>query len=241
MTDSLPLLLYGLLDGSAADDPALEHRLEGGGVQGRPVECIATHGLAVLASAVGDREALRRPPTEDVLTFKSVVDAAFEEWTVLPLRYGVTVGSRAEVEEVLAPKAEEYRDTLRRLDGRAEMGLRLTLTASAAPDCGGPAAGDDVRFRSDRPGTAYLLARQREREQARRRRRRAVAPYREATADLTEDTVVEADAEGDAISMAALVARCNAAAFREAVAAVEGPSVVDEAEVIGPWAPFSFV
>jgi hypothetical protein len=236
-----PVLLYGLLDAGAATDDALAPDL-GFGVQSQPVFVVRSSGFAVLVSAVPDRDALPPSSADAALQHKSVVDAVFARRTIVPVRYGTVADHPDELDDLLAKKAGPYRDALARLEGRAEMGVRLTLARERSH----PLVPADSAYRADRPGTAYLLARQRQRDVQQGRRRRAARAYRIALAGVADQTVTSAGTvasrhrSDDRLSMAFLVPRTRTDAFRDAVARVDAPGVVD-AEVAGPQAPYSFV
>lgn len=234
-----PVLLYGILAADALTDDALTSDVLGGvqGVDAQSVTLVEGSGFAVLVSPVPDPDRLRAPEAEDALAHKSVVDAVFAHRTVIPVRFGTTAASPAELDELLAGEAEAYRGLLDRLDGYAEMGVRLTLREERAP----ASAPSDTAYRADRPGTAYLLARQRQRDAQDGHRRRAARAYRTALADWAERTVTSSRrSSDDTVSLAFLVARTDADAFRDAVARVDAPGVTS-VDVVGPWAPYSFV
>lgn len=231
------ILLYGVISGSEAAKFA--EGLPETGVQDQPVELVSSGAFAVLASPVNDPEALRTPDVRVALAHKNVVDAAFENGTVLPMRFGTCVASRAALPDVLGPQADRYRILLDRLDGHAEMGLRL---ASALHSTAQALTPEGAAYRSDRPGTAYLLARQRKRSAEERAVHRIVQAFRDKLSPLTTDSSFAVDPAGeeDDISVAFLVPRDAADAFREEALQISVPGV-SSAEVVGPWAPYSFV
>lgn len=232
---SCPLLLYGILDADAPTDDRLAEVLRRTGVQEQPLRLMDAGGVSVLASPVVDLGALRAPDVTAALTHKDVVDAAFAVRTVVPLRFGTVVDDPEALPEALA--GTPYREQLTRLEGRAEMGVRLTL----APEGADRSAVPDVPYRQDRPGTAYLLARQQKHERRKRRQRQAVRPYRDALARLAEASrSSSARGDDDTVSLAFLIPRNHTGAFHDAASRVTAPGV-QSADIVGPWAPYSFV
>lgn len=232
-------LLYGIVDGTATDQfaPVCEQT----GVQKHDVTLVRCGPLAVFASPVSDVEALHSPDVRIALAHKSVVDTAFERGTVLPLRFGTYVTSRTELNDALQAQQQRYRIQLDRLNGYAEMGIRLTFSLPKATSSSPGLPSDDASYRSDRPGTAYLLARQRERSDVEQKAYRIVRAFQDKLTTLTADSSFAADPEmTDGASVAFLVARSQTDSFREAALDLSVPGVAST-EVVGPWAPYSFV
>jgi len=236
---SSTLLLYGIVRGSATSN--FDSVCGRSGVQQQPVDLIRCGPLAVFASPLEDVEALRTPSISAALKHKSIVDAAFAHGTVLPMRFGTHVDTREALGEVLHPQEERYRIQLKRLEGYAEMGVRLTFALSSAAQPAELGADKSMAYRSSRPGTAYLLARQRERSATEQKTHRIVQALRDKLGDLSSDSSFSSDPEvSDGVSVAFLVPRGQTDAFREKTLDVTVPGV-SSTEVVGPWAPYSFV
>lgn len=235
--ESRPLFLYGLLDEEALTDDTLQATLATTGVHNQPVHLIGSQGLTVLGSPLPRRTALRASDADEA-AYRAVIDAAFQVRTVLPLRFGTIADTRDAVDTLLRRMADTYRVRLRHLDGHAEMGVRMTLpdtVVQPAIDLGGPA------YRADRPGTAYLLARQRKSDQDAARRRHAARPYRDRLDPLAVEThIARSPGDDPTVALAFLVRRDAVDAFRAAAQQVRSPGVRD-VEVVGPGAPYSFV
>jgi hypothetical protein len=151
--------------GVAEDDPALE-RLDG-------VELIRHGNLAaivrevplseydetVLPERLNDREWLERNARahEDVLQGAAAVTA------VMPLQFGTIYRSREHVGQMLGERAEEFAETLERVRGHVELGVKMWVDLSALEQTLAtekePAAGGGA-------GAAYLQQRARERERS---------------------------------------------------------------------------
>jgi hypothetical protein len=230
--DEPSLLLYGVLGADAAADEALQAAIDGRGLQGAPFTLLPCGALAVLASPLRDPSVLRRPDVDTVLAYKEAIDAAHAARPLVPLRFGTRVASPAEARTLIGERAEACRNHLRRFDGRVEMGLRLTIDAEQAPT-------PNSEARDAASGTAYLEARKRHHDRTRRPLREALMSYRAAVASLVVEETVDERAGDNALSAAFLVPRTSAAAFRRRAAAVQ-TSALDESQVVGPWAPFTF-
>lgn len=152
--------------GVAEDDPALE-RLPG-------IEVIR-HGTfaaivrevpldeydeAVLPERLNDLEWLERNARahEDVL--QSVAAAT----TVVPLRFGTIYRSREHVGEMLGERTGELTETIERVRGRVELGVKAWIDLNALART--LAAGDEPAGAAG-AGAAYLQQRAREQERAR--------------------------------------------------------------------------
>lgn len=233
-----PVLIYGLVHSDTVADGLLDDVLSRPGVQSQPVSVTTCGALSVLTSPLSNPAALSASGSEvaDVaLTHKDVVDAVFNVCTVLPVRFG-TVSEADAVCTLVDADADQYASRLDALDGWAEMGLRLTLRSERSED-----ASVDPAYREDRPGTAYLLAQQVQYRRRDGRRRRVGRTYRTALENLTREMVTApAYGDEDAVSLAFLVRRDDADAFRDDALAVNARDVSD-VEVVGPWAPYSFV
>ena len=230
------LLLYAVYDSKRCEGAALRSVLSDEGVHERPVRVIDCGTLCVLASPVTDTDALASPSVEQVLAFKSVVDGLFQGGPVVPLRFGTVVSSREQAVSLIAQKETIYADLLGRLNGQVEMGVRLQLAdVEPVEEPAGPP------YRDDRPGTAYLLARQKSLSRAERRRRAAVRPFREALEPFATEVSTSPGHDAEAsVSMAFLIPHTEEDGFRDAVSRVKTPNVAS-VDVVGPWAPYSFV
>jgi len=232
--DSAPdsLLVYGILRAAAADEIDADS-VAGPGVQNRPVSIVERGGLAAITSASPSSAVLTGADTDDVLAHKGVVDRVFARTTVIPVRFGTTIADADALRRHLEAEASSYRSSLDRLDGQSEMGIRVSLRQEGIPESSGPASA----YRSDRPGTAYLLARHRKRDG---RRRQVVRTYRTGLEGRFESMTTSAARSQQTVSMAFLVARSQTRAFREAAEGIRA-SRVQSVDVVGPWAPYSFV
>jgi hypothetical protein len=227
--------MYGLFDPSRTPPEVIKGLADIQGVYNQSVQTIKGGSLSVVVSAVPDGVQLSSPSVQEIIAFKRVVDATFDGGPVIPLRFGTVVQTDEQARAVMREKESIYVDLLGRLDGQVEMGICMRLKERETEEDGPPS------YRSDRPGTAYLLARQQSIARERERAEAAATPFREALEPLATSVSMSPrhDAE-DPLSIAFLVPRESADAFRETAGTVAAAGV-DEVEVVGPWAPYSFV
>lgn len=226
------VLLYGIFAAGAAEDTAVQSALEDTGVHGAPLTLLSCPNLAVLVSPLRTPDALATPDVDTVLTYKETVDAAYDARPLVPLRFGTWTDTPEAARALVTERADACRARLDELGGHVEMGIRLTLDADPQPDSTADAA--------DAPsGTAYLRARKQRHDRVRRPLDETLKRYREALASrIAADSTTNRSDEGTA-SAAFLVPRPDAEAFARRASQVE-PAAGVKAQVVGPWAPFSF-
>ncbi|MCT4353922.1 GvpL/GvpF family gas vesicle protein [Streptomyces sp. Je 1-79] len=229
------------------------------GVDGHGVRLVAGGGLVALTSPVPGEvfdEAALRAQLEDLARLEAiarahhaVVDAAFAEAVVLPLRLATVYLDESRVADMLAHHRGRFTESLAWLDGHVELGVKVHADPEAmAPPAAAPRA---TTAGASSPGRAYL-------EQRRQRRRSTEDLYRAAGAvavdvtnvaqALARATVVHRPQRGELsgrrgvnlTNHAYLVPADDAERFRAEVGAVVGSAPGVEVEVTGPWAPYSF-
>jgi len=85
-----------------------------------------------LVAAVRALPAGTRSSPQLMLEHSAVLATALKRTTVLPLRFGTSFRSESGVVQLLAARAPEILAALERLDGKAEMGLRISLAEGAS-------------------------------------------------------------------------------------------------------------
>src|SRR3954469_24640456 len=98
--------------------------IEGQGVADAPVRAVADANVAALVSALppGELRIRRR----DLTNHLRVLEDAFAEGTVVPCAFGVVLSSDDAVRrEFLEPRRDELLALLRRLDGHAQLNVRV--------------------------------------------------------------------------------------------------------------------
>lgn len=240
------------------DEPAL-HGLAARlpGVDGRPLRPVSGGGLCALVSPVpadtfsekglaAQMEDLDRLETV-ARAHHAVVDGAFAETSVLPMRLATVYLDDVRVADMLVRQRAEFAELLGRLEGHVELGVKVYAdprTAVAPAPATAPSAGAAT-------GRDYL-------RQRRASRRDSEDAYRAASdvaaraAQLAQDTatsrVVHRPQQGQLASRpgvnvsneAYLVPLAHTQRLgRELEALADGVPGVS-VEVTGPWAPYSF-
>jgi hypothetical protein len=115
--DSELVYVYGVVP--AGSDVAIAEP----GVAGQRVELLEHDGVAaVVSSFPADDPRVRR---SDLVAHLRALERVFEQATVAPCPFGTVIGSRRGVEEeFLAPRREELRRLLARLDGHVQMNVK---------------------------------------------------------------------------------------------------------------------
>ncbi|NJQ06239.1 GvpL/GvpF family gas vesicle protein [Streptomyces lonarensis] len=231
------------------------------GVADAPVRAVTAGEVTALVSSVDPRhlEMVGQRPQEAELawlehvarTHNAVVESAFRETTVLPMRIATVHPTEESVREFLRKSSDAILAELARLDGLVEVGVkayRSTPPAPTEPATAPPAA----PTRPESPGRAYLEARRAQRR-ARADADRDAATLVRAVRDAAVPHAVDqrahrlqtgelADGPGENIANDAWLVRRDALlALHAAVTACADPAAGRHVEVTGPWAPYSFV
>ncbi|MBT2442950.1 GvpL/GvpF family gas vesicle protein [Streptomyces sp. ISL-36] len=230
------------------------------GVHGHDLRLIRGDGLVAPVSSVPSDvfgERALRALLEDLPALEAmarahhaVVDAAFAETVVLPLRLATVYRDDSRVVAMLAEQRRRFEELLAELDGNVELGVKVYVDPNAARSREEPPPPEASAAPSG-PGRAYLA-------QRRARRRSTQDLYRTAGAIAAEATAVArafaragvahrpqqgelSHRPGENLSNEAyLVAAGDAERFREQVGALAGRAPGVHIEVTGPWAPYSF-
>jgi hypothetical protein len=206
------------------------------GVIEQPLETITAGSLRIIASPVPDRQDLVAPPVDAVLTFRSVVEAAFSAGPVVPLRFGTVAKSPEHAASLVREKEMTYSDLLPRLEGCVEMGVSVEREEAEA----GTREGSGLSA-EQRPGTTYLRRKQQQRARERAQVEAVALPLQHAVAERITDVTLSAPMVSEGrVSLAFLIPRGQVKRFRQTVGRVQVPGT-SSIEIVGPWAPYSFV
>lgn len=173
-------------------------------------------------AAIVEHRATSPQPTERALKARMARLTALEAagLTVLPVRFGTTVESVAELRALLRPQADTFERAIEKLRGRRQMTVRVR---GAQPPV------------SRRTGVAYLTS------LAKAARLPQADPFRQAVAPLVIEERVESGARaGFAGTVHHLIETSDAAPYRAAAAAVQRAHPRTFV-VSGPSIPFAFV
>ncbi|WEV23944.1 GvpL/GvpF family gas vesicle protein [Streptomyces sp. 71268] len=226
------------------------------GLDGADVRAVWADGLGALVCAVAPdafSEAGLRAQLEDLerltviaRSHHEVVAAASAVTTVLPLRLGTVYQDASRVAQMLREHGTALRESLDRLTGHAEWGVKVYAEPDAGPSP--PPAADGS---ADTPGRAYLQRRRAAREARRaadRTAREVVARVRATAAEWAVDRVAHRPQQGELatsrgenlVNDAYLVAAEHVDAFQDAVRHAAAGAAGVRVELTGPWAPYSF-
>ncbi|MGP3634997.1 GvpL/GvpF family gas vesicle protein [Streptomyces sp. 24-1644] len=244
------------------DDPTFRRSLSTlTGVDGHSVRPVGADGLLALVSSVPSDvfdEAALRAQMEDLTRLEAiarahhaVVDTAFTETVVLPLRLATVYLDESRVTAMLTEHRARFTELLAWLDGHVELGVKVyadpdAMTADPAGPVRPAAPSSPVS-----PGRAYL--------QQRRQRRRSTEDLYRTAGDIAVDAtkvaqglaragVTHRPQQGELsdrpgvnlTNQAYLVPAGEVDRFREHVGAVGRNVPGVHVEVTGPWAPYSF-
>ena len=242
------------LDGVVADaDPATLAAITG--MDGSPVRAVRAAGLVAVVStaplAEYGEEALRRN-LEDLTwleraarTHHAVVDALSRAGAVVPARLATVHGDDERVARVLTERRDELTDTLARLTGREEWGVKGYVVPGASPRVAEPAAAGGA-------GAAYLRRRKAQltaREEGQRVAADAAAAAHAALAGYAvaarrhapQDRRLSGAQTAMVLNGAYLIDRTALDGFSELVRALADRHPEIRLELTGPWPPYSFV
>ena len=185
--------------------------------------------------------AVLSPGVEQAAAHDAVVRAALRTATPVPVRFGTSFPNEEEARASLREREEELSAALERVDGRVEMGLRVTW----ADEGGGSAADAHAARGAGSGGRAYLLARKRQLEEREERRARAAALLDEVERRVGAEGYPSVrrllPEPGVAGTLAHLVHRQEARSYRTRVEAARDLPAGVGLYLTGPWAPYSFV
>jgi len=214
------------------------------GVDGAAVSQVAEGPLCAAVSRVPSPACA--PDLKRAVAFERVVQALFQGRTLIPMRYGCVLEDAAQVRGFLAAERTRHLETLQRLHGCVEMGVRVLLDGPGGEAQAGGAspAPEGPQGRAGGPGRRFLEARRavlEARGASQRDRERASGRCLGALEGLCREARQEGGApDARMLSLVFLVPRAGVALFRErfrALAAEAGPRML----LSGPWPPYSFV
>jgi hypothetical protein len=207
------------------------------GVDGAKVSRVAAAGLAASFSRVRPRDTV--PSVSRVQAYARVIEALHKRHTVLPMRYGCELSTRAQVVELLCERRTEFQAALDEVEGCVELSVRILLkkTEAPAPTDVGPAPGPS-------PGQAYLAKRKAWYADQDHQWNEAAAAARrmeKAFDGLFLRCVTEPLRPGreQLLTLHFLVQRKDQEAFRREFRRLE-KSAPERLLLTGPWPPYSF-
>ncbi|KOG82601.1 gas vesicle synthesis protein [Streptomyces sp. MMG1522] len=229
------------------------------GVDGRPLRPVAGGGLCALVSPVpadafSERGLAAQMEDLDRLeavarAHHAVVDAAFAETSVLPMRLATVYLDDARVAAMLVGQRDQFQELLGRLEGHVELGVKVYADPRAAATA--PAEPAAATSSGAGAGRAYLRRRQAQQRDS-QDVYQAASDLAARAAHLAEGVAssravhrpqqgqLAARAGVNVTNEAYLVPRDHAARLHRELAALADGAPGVAIEVTGPWAPYSF-
>jgi len=234
------LYLYAIADG-------LDRVHDVGGADG---ELLTIHTLEGMQVVAGERAAAPAIDAQALRTQDTVVRMLHaRSAALLPMRFGASFGSRADLDRAMTLRAPTLRERLEGVRGREQMTLRV-LGAIGASGAAGAAGAEDLSAvappgagvhatgawrASSAQGAAYL------RERAARRVPREVLPLLEALKPWPRATRVEAGrSPGVVATVYQLIDRGSSAEYEAAVKSAAGALPGLSIRVTGPAPCYAF-
>jgi len=207
----------------------------GTGLAGEPLRLVRCGDLA---AAVGDMADTPGVEARTLRAHDAVVRALAQSAdAILPARFGCFVKDEAALRDALQPRARELGEALRVVRGCEQMTVRVYATDTAEASAEAPAAGPSAG--AARPGTDYLVSRQRERRRA--HEVPELDPLRPALATLVRDERAQRHRTPPLLaSVYHLIERGQAATYQETL--TRAAASLDDVRVTasGPWPPYAF-
>ncbi|MGW8971255.1 GvpL/GvpF family gas vesicle protein [Streptomyces platensis] len=210
-----------------------------------PADAFSEEGMQAQLENLTELEEIAR-------THHTVVEAAHTGTTVLPMRLATVYLDDARVRSMLRERGAEFDALLSRLEGHAELGVKVYADPRAAAADPAPVSdGPESAAPPVSPGRAYLRQRR-----ARRQTQRDVYRAAGAVADevrgraavLARDRVAHRPQQGELATGAGenianeayLVPTNRLGEFHRALTGLADGVPGVRIEVTGPWAPYSF-
>ncbi|MDT0454820.1 GvpL/GvpF family gas vesicle protein [Streptomyces sp. DSM 41527] len=214
-----------------------------------PADSFSAEGMKAQLEDLTQLETIAR-------THHAVVEAAWAGTMVLPMRLATVYLDDARVRAMLDERSAEFDALLSRLEGHAEVGVKVyadARAAAAAAAAGAPAPPDSSAPAASAvsPGRAYLQqrrAQQRTHRDAYRAAGAVAADVRVRVADMARDMVAHRPQQGELASAAGenianeayLVPTDRIGEFHRALKGLADGVPGVRVEITGPWAPYSF-
>jgi hypothetical protein len=238
-------ILYALC---RADDTPLNHNVRG--LESSPIYAIDQSGIRAIVS---DTLSVRlRPDRSNISAHQTVLKSLTTDTTVLPMRFGVLARDAGAVEKLLATNVVSINEHFERLNGRVEMGLRVswdvtniyehfvnlhpTLAAGRDQIWSQHSGSSARREEKIQLGNMYEALRTSDRQDAAEKVKDILFDYCE---DIVENPLKR---EKDVINFACLIERSKLDEFVSGV--FEASKAFDNSYIFdytGPWAPHNFI
>jgi hypothetical protein len=211
---------YGICEATAAMPPP-----QGRGLGGAKLRTLQSGAIAAIYSR--HRSLRARPEANQVLTHERVLEQIMARGPVVPLRFGTQLQREEQLAVVLARRGTELLQTIDRVRGRVELGIRVIPEWIKETNRDGAAVG----------GREMLIARVGEHRRALRVARELHAPL----AAIAAASTMQEYPRPPAILVASyLVDADRVAAFRRQAKQLAASQNKMRVLITGPWPPYSF-
>lgn len=233
--------VYGIVPGT---HPQLPPGLAGVGDPPRPVRGVRAGELTALVSECPEG---LRPRRRDLLAHQRVLTEVGQVCTVLPMRFGSVSAGEKDVRAVLDARAGDYRERLRKLDGRSEYNVKavhqehvlLRQLLDEEPELREMAAAN--RAAGGGSYEARLRTGERVAEAVRSREEQDAGLITETLTPLAEEHRDGPESGGWFVNLSLLVHRDQAAPLADAIAGLRSAHPRLDLRLNGPLPPYSFV
>jgi hypothetical protein len=210
-------------------------RVTGAGLAGEPLRLVPCDDLAAVVGEMADTPAV---DARALRGHDAVVRAlAAHTDAILPARFGCFVKDETALRDALQPRVRELGEALSLVRGCEQMTVRVYGTDATTPPADEPAAAEPAG--ASRPGTEYLVSRQRERRRA--REVPELDPLRPALATLVRDERSQRHRTPPLLaSVYHLIARGQAATYQETLTRGAASLGGVRLSASGPWPPYAF-
>lgn len=232
----------------AADDLAADYKVRG--LESAAVYAIDQQGLrAIVSDTISTK---LRPERRNIAAHQAVLQTLIQQNTVLPMRFGVIARNASAVQDLLTANQKSIREHFLRLDGRLEMGLRVSWDVSNIYEYfvalhpvlsevrdeiwNNTASGNSRRDEKIRLGNLYESLRTADRKESVEKVKEVLFDYCE---EIVENPVKK---EKEVMNLACLVKRERLEEFASGV--FQASKQFDNVYLFdynGPWAPHNFV
>jgi hypothetical protein len=221
------LYVYAVLESGA--------RVAGTGLADEPLRLVVCGDLAAAVGEMADTPAV---DARALRAHDAVVRALAQSAdALLPARFGCFVKDDIALRDALQPRARELGEALRLVRGCEQMTVRVYGTDTSTPPAGDPAM--DESAGGARPGTDYLVSRQRERRRA--REVPELDPVRPALSTLVREERAQRHRTPPLLaSVYHLIERGQAAVYQETLTRAAASLGDVRVSASGPWPPYAF-
>lgn len=213
------------------------------------VQAVKRHGLCATFSEVSS--AAGPDDVSKLMRHHRVIESFFERVTVVPFRFDTVLEDLSDLEMILEQRRDFYIQTLRRLNGSSEMGIRAIMRESGTHPPSECRYAETIPSETPHPGTCYLqkrkvhyadesLSAERNEQLGKKFCAAFGGMFKEFRSDPPKLDVQAHDHTASVFSLYYLVPKNLITSFRHQFAAIASMASV-KLLLSGPWPPYNFV